>query len=102
MGTSYWRGGLTAVHERGGEIINLPSGTQIIPHDVSLNMARDFNSKIANRTISPASLQKTPVSAPNISVNVTVQGNVIGNKQYTEQLGEEIAGQILKIMDNIA
>ena len=102
MGTSYWRGGLTAVHERGGEIIDLPSGTRIIPHDVSLNMARDFNSKIANRTISPESLQKTPVSAPNISVKVTVQGNVIGNKQYTEQLGEEIAGQILKIMDNIA
>lgn len=102
MGTSYWRGGLTAVHERGGEIIDLPSGTRIIPHDVSLNMARDFNSKIANRTISPASLQKTPVSAPNIRVNVTVQGNVIGNKEYAKQLGEEVAGEIMKKMENIA
>lgn len=36
MGTNNWRGGLTQVHEKGGEILNLPSGTQIIPHDVSV------------------------------------------------------------------
>ena len=39
-GTSYWRGGLTAVHERGGEIIDLPRGTRIYPHDESVKMAR--------------------------------------------------------------
>ena len=39
LGTSYFSGGLTRVNERGGEIIDLPSGTQIIPHDVSLRMA---------------------------------------------------------------
>lgn len=39
-GTSYWRGGLTAVHERGGEIIDLPRGTRIYPHDESVRMAR--------------------------------------------------------------
>lgn len=38
-GTRDWRGGLTRVNERGGEIMNLPSGTQIIPHDVSKRMA---------------------------------------------------------------
>lgn len=102
MGTSYWRGGLTAVHERGGEIIDLPSGTRIIPHDVSLSMARDFNAKIANRTISPVSLQKTPTSAPNIIVNITVQGNMISNKEYAKELGEELAGEIIKKMENIA
>lgn len=36
-GTNYWRGGPTRVGESGGEIINLPSGTQIIPHDASRN-----------------------------------------------------------------
>jgi len=39
-GTNNWRGGLTRVNERGGEIMNLPGGTQIIPHDVSMAMAR--------------------------------------------------------------
>lgn len=38
-GTDNWRGGLTRVNERGGEIMNLPRGTQIIPHDVSMRMA---------------------------------------------------------------
>jgi len=40
-GTSYWQGGLTSVNERGGEIINLPRGSQVIPHDISKEMARD-------------------------------------------------------------
>lgn len=37
-GTPNWRGGLTSVNERGGEIMNLPQGTQIIPHDLSKRM----------------------------------------------------------------
>lgn len=38
-GTAFWRGGLTAVHERGGEIIDLPRGTRIYPHERSVQMA---------------------------------------------------------------
>lgn len=37
-GTNNWRGGLTRVNERGGEVLNLPRGTQIIPHDLSKRM----------------------------------------------------------------
>lgn len=33
-------GGLVQVHERGGEIIDLPHGTRIYPHDRSVEMAR--------------------------------------------------------------
>ncbi|MBC2726254.1 MAG: phage tail tape measure protein [Desulfosporosinus sp.] len=40
-GTDFWRGGWTRVNEEGGEIMNLPRGTQIIPHDVSMEMARN-------------------------------------------------------------
>lgn len=38
-GTAFWRGGLTQVHERGGEILDLPRGTRIYPHDRSVQMA---------------------------------------------------------------
>ncbi|MBT9387018.1 phage tail tape measure protein [Pseudooceanicola sp. CBS1P-1] len=38
-GTSNFAGGWTTVNERGGEILNLPSGTQIIPNDISKRMA---------------------------------------------------------------
>lgn len=47
-GTNNWRGGLTQVHERGGEIMNLPRGTQIIPHDISKRMADRAGAGVLN------------------------------------------------------
>lgn len=79
LGTSYWRGGLTRVNERGGEIMNLPSGTQIIPHDISARMA----------------------GGPRVTVNVTVAGNVIGNEQYADELGERIADKVIRAIENM-
>ncbi|MBN7773167.1 hypothetical protein [Clostridium aminobutyricum] len=35
LGTSYWKGGLTYINERGGEIVDLPNGSKIIPADKS-------------------------------------------------------------------
>lgn len=79
LGTSYWRGGLTRVNERGGEIMNLPSGTQIIPHDISARMA----------------------GGPRVTVHVTVAGNVIGNEQYADEMGERIADKLLRAIENM-
>lgn len=78
MGTSYWRGGYTRVNERGGEIMNLPSGTQIIPHDVSVKAA----------------------GGRSVTVNVNIQGNVIGNREYTEQVGEYVGRKVLAALGN--
>ncbi len=41
-GTDNWRGGYTWINEEGGEIVDLPRGTRIIPHDVSMEMARNM------------------------------------------------------------
>ena len=77
-GTPYFKGGTTRINEGGrGEIVRLPSGTQIIPHDVA---------------------RKSPAAAgggTSVVVNLTIQGNVIGNRQYMEQTGEYIAQRIL-------
>ena len=75
-GTSYFPGGWTRVNERGGEIMRLPGGTQIIPHDVSRRMA----------------------GGTMVQVYVTVQGNVIGNQAYAESLGETIAQKLLRAL----
>ena len=40
-GTKNWRGGWTWVNEEGGELMNLPNGTQIIPHDLSEIMVKE-------------------------------------------------------------
>ncbi|MBC6681377.1 hypothetical protein [Zhenpiania hominis] len=50
-GTDNWRGGIAQVHERGGEIIDLPRGTRVYPHDESIQMARAEGEKTINITI---------------------------------------------------
>lgn len=82
-GTPYWKGGPTYVNEgRRGEIISLPSGTQIIPHDVSMAAARS--------------------GGGNVTVNVTIAGNVLGNRQYAEELGRYVADKVMKAREVIA
>lgn len=73
-GTPYFKGGLTRINEGGrGEIVNLPNGTQIIPHDVA---------------------KKSQGGSP-VVVNLTVQGNVIGNRAFMEQTGDYIVRKII-------
>jgi hypothetical protein len=40
-GTDFFGGGLAGINEAGGEIVNLPRGSQIIPHDLSEQMAKN-------------------------------------------------------------
>ena len=77
-GTSYFPGGWTRINERGGEIVNLPGGTQIIPHDVSRRM----------------------VGGRPISVKVIIQGNVIGNKAFAEEVGDIVGRRLLLALRN--
>lgn len=73
-GTPYFAGGLTRINEGGrGEIVNLPNGTQIIPHDVA----------------------KKSQGGTSIAVNLTVQGNRIGNRAFMEQTGDYIVSKII-------
>lgn len=43
-GTNDWKGGPVQVHERGGEIIDLPKGSRVYPHDQSVKMAKNAGS----------------------------------------------------------
>ena len=38
-GTNDWKGGPAMIHDRGAEIVDLPSGTRVYPHDKSLRKA---------------------------------------------------------------
>ena len=78
LGTPYFSGGLTRINERGGEIVDLPSGTRIIPHDVSRRMA----------------------GGTSITIYLTVQGSVIGNAEFADQLGRIIAQRVLRAAAN--
>lgn len=80
-GTNYFEGGLTHVNEVGGEIMNLPNGTQIIPHDISEKMASSGGN--------------------NVTVNMNVAGNVINNDEYANQIGSLIANRVTLALSNI-
>lgn len=43
-GTTNWAGGIAQVNERGGEIIDLPRGSRVYPHDESIRKAREEGS----------------------------------------------------------
>lgn len=44
-GTENWKGGLAKIHDQGGEIVDLPSGTRVMPHDKSVKEAREMGRK---------------------------------------------------------
>ena len=44
-GTDNWKGGIVQINEKGGEIVDLPSGSRVYPHDESVRMARAEGSR---------------------------------------------------------
>lgn len=82
LGTPYFRGGPTYVNENGGELITLPSGSQIMPHKELLQLINNGG------------------SGGGVTVNLSVQGNVIGNQDYMRQTGEYIAAKVRDALKN--
>jgi archaellum component FlaC len=80
-GTEYFRGGLTHVNENGGEIMNLPNGTQIIPHDISQKMASG--------------------GGYTINCPVTIQGNIVGNEEFVNEIGNAISNRVNLALSNM-
>lgn len=74
VGTSYFSGGKTRINEFGGEIVDLPQGTRIIPNDISQQMAKS--------------------SGGGITVNVNIMGNMVGNQEFLNQLTDAFARKL--------
>ena len=70
LGTQYFGGGPARINERGGEIVDLPNGSRVIPAD------------------------KSRAVGGGITLNITVQGNVIGNRQFINEMGGEITRRV--------
>ena len=50
-GTDNWRGGAAVIHDRGGEIVDLPKGSRVYPHDKSVEMARKEGARNGSASI---------------------------------------------------
>lgn len=83
-GTMNWTGGIVQVSERGGEIIDLPSGSRIYPHDKSIAMARTEGRSTTN----------------SISVSVTENNFTVREEADINKIGDAIARKLSMAMSN--
>lgn len=65
-GTNYASGGISRINEQGGEIVDLPSGARVYPHDKSVQMARNEGKAV--------------------TVNVTINGSNLSVDQMANEL----------------
>lgn len=80
-GTNYYKGGYTWVGEHGPELMKLPGGTQIKTNSQSKKVANEKN------------------NMP--SIQVIIQGNVIGNESFIDQVGSAIYDKVSLALVNI-
>lgn len=78
-GTENWKGGPAMVHDRGAEIIDLPSGSRVIPHDQSINTAYSQGQRSAGGT--------------NITINIANAN--MGSGGDMRKLARDLADQLL-------
>lgn len=73
-GTDNWQGGFAAMNEGGrGEITYLPSGTQVIPHDISMKYAKEA-ARNQNTSVSGEVIRSAVVDGMMSFVNVIENG----------------------------
>ena len=87
-GTDYWHGGLTRIHEKGGEIIDLPRGSRVYPHDQSVQMAYQRGQQESNRNIT--------ISIPKLADSISVR-----SASDVDAIAQAIADKLEKVAANI-
>ena len=87
-GTDNWRGGLTAVNEKGGEIIDLPRGSRVYPHDKSVAMAYQQGQAESNRSV--------VINIPKLADSISVRSS-----SDIDAIAQAIADKLEKVAANV-
>lgn len=80
-GTNYWPGGRVLVGEYGPELVDLPRGSSV---NTNAQTQRELSG-----------------GGYTINCPVTVQGNVIGNESFIDQVGDAISGRVSLALSNM-
>lgn len=79
LGTSYWKGGRTVINDvRGGEIVDLPRGSRIIPADKSEKLVKNMGQ--------------------GITLNVNIERFYGDDESYINNITNEIAGKLAAVL----
>ena len=84
-GTDDWGGGPAVINEKGGEIVDLPSGSRVIPHDQSVRAAYNMGA-----------------AARRGDIHINISGVTITNGQDVKDFARQIAAQIQYEMEKEA
>lgn len=79
LGTNYFTGGLAKINERGGEIVDLPNGTKVIPHQETKTMLNNVGKNLEKQPT-----QTTPTVTNNIEININ--GSQLTADEVIQQL----------------
>ena len=85
-GTDNWQGGTAMIHDRGAEIVDLPRGTRVYPHDESIKKA--FNDG------------KSSVGAG--GVNITISNMTVRKQSDIDEIANALYNKLKKQAFNMA
>ena len=85
-GTDNWQGGTAMIHDRGAEIVDLPRGTRVYPHDESIKKA--FNDG------------KSSVGAS--GVNITISNMTVRKQSDIDEIANALYNKLKKQAFNMA
>lgn len=84
-GTNNWMGGPAIINEKGGEIVELPSGSRVIPHDQSVRNAYNMGANNGHRT--------APISLNFYGTTISNTGDI---KEFARKIAREIQYEMEK------
>ena len=97
-GTSDWQGGLVQISERGGEIVDLPKGSRVYPHDESVSIAKNTsNAKLSalDRRLAKVEAGKGGKNVGKKEVNITIpklaDQIIVRDKTDIDEIADKIA-----------
>lgn len=98
-GTPHWKGGWSWVGEKGPELIHMPKGTEVLPHEASLNYASQTASTLAG---SAPAVSSAPAAAPNMTVSIPKLADQIIVREDADitKIGRALAQQVVQAVQN--
>lgn len=87
-GTRNWKGGTAMIHDKGAEVVDLPRGSRVYPHDKSLQMAYQDGKKASSGGSSV------------ININKLAEKIEVRNDKDIDEIVEKIANKFEKIIGN--
>ena len=87
-GTDNWRGGAAVIHDRGGEIVDLPQGARVYPHDKSVEMARKEGIRSGSGSVT-------------INIQKLADKIEVRNDEDIERIAEALAYKLKKVAFNM-